>query len=80
MKGTRKNGKIFIVSDMLLYLQHDANINQRQFQITFFQLGLVGDNKACQKNFFKAKILMEISKQLQKFVYRIEEEAFYFIL
>ena len=33
-----------------------------------------------QKFFFKAKILIEVSKQLQKFVYRIEEEAFYFIL
>ena len=32
------------------------------------------------KKFFKAKILMEISKQLQKFVYRKEEEALYFIL
>ena len=39
------------MSDMFQILQHDAKINQRQFQITFFQLGLVGDNKKCQKNF-----------------------------
>ena len=68
------------MSDMVQTLQHDAKINRRQFQNTFYQLGFVGEFEACQKKIFKAKIPMEVSKQLQKFVYKIEEEAFYFIL
>ena len=42
-------------SDMLLYLQLDAKINWRQFQNTFFQLGLVGDKATCQKKIFQSK-------------------------
>ena len=80
MKGSRKSWKYWIVSDMLQTLQHDAKINWRQFQNTFFKLGPIGEFEACQKKIFKAKNPMEVSKQLQKFVYRIEEEAFYFIL
>ena len=80
MKGSRNKFIILIASEMVNLLQHDAKINWRQFQNTFFQLGPVGEFEACQKKFFKAKIPMEVSKQLQKFVYKIKEEAFYFIL
>ena len=80
IKGSRNFFRIFIVSDMLQTLQHDAKINWRQFQNTFFKLGPIGEFEACQKIIFKAKILMEVSKQLQKFVYMIKAEALYFIL
>ena len=53
---------------------------ERQFETAFFEVEPGQTLEPCQKKFFKAKILIEVSKQLQKFVYRIEEEAFYFIL
>ena len=53
---------------------------KRQWWYVFFQVESDQTWEPCQKNFFKAKILIEVSKQLQKFVYRIKEEAFYFIL
>ena len=56
IKGPRKKWKYLIVSDMLLYHQLDAKINWKQFQNTFFQLGLVGDKATCQKKNFQSKI------------------------
>ena len=43
------------MSDMLQTLQHDANINWRQFQNIFFKLGPIGEFEACQKKFFQSK-------------------------
>ena len=51
--------------DMVQTLQHDGKINRRQFQNTFYQLGLVGEFEACQKKNFEAKIWTEVSKQLK---------------
>ena len=44
---------------------HDINIFQRQFKNTFFQAGLNEIDWPCQRKIFKAKILIEVSKQLQ---------------
>ena len=55
MKGSRNFFRIFIVSEMVQTLQHDANITQRQFQNILFQIGLVGEFEPCQKNFFQSK-------------------------
>ena len=65
MKGPRNKFKILLVSDMLQDLQHDANTNFCKFKIAFFQHGPTGDNEACQKKIFEAKICVEVSKQLK---------------
>ena len=54
-KGSRNELEILIVSDMLQNLQHDAKINWRQFQNTFFKLGPVGEFEPCQKKIFQSK-------------------------
>ena len=80
MKGSRKNLKILfsVFGDPVVWTCYWYY--ERQLKYTFFQLGSDQTTGSRQKIFFKAKILIEVSKQLQKFVYRIEEEAFYFIL
>ena len=50
---------------MVQILQHDAKMNRSQFKITFFEIGPAGVFLTCQKFFLKAKILIEVSKQLQ---------------
>ena len=66
MKGPRNRLKILIVSDMVQGFQCDAKISWRQFQIAFFKVGPDEIPGPCQKFFFKCKILIEVSKQLQK--------------
>ena len=40
---------------MVQTLQHDAKINRRQYQNTFFQLGPIGEFEPCQKKIFQSK-------------------------
>ena len=65
MKGPRNEFKIFIVSDMVPTFRYDANIYQRQCQITFSQHGPVEMLGPCQKVIFQSKNSHEVSKQLQ---------------
>ena len=55
MKGSWNELKIFIVSDMVPTFRYDANIYQRQCQITFFQHGPVEMLGPCQKLIFQSK-------------------------
>ena len=50
---------------MVHQFQHDANSFYRQSKNAFLKDGLGEIDGPCQKKIFKAKILIEVSKQLQ---------------
>ena len=79
-KGSRKIFKIYYSCIHGSWVCTCYRYYESPFETAFFGVEPDQTLEPCQKNFFIAKILIEVSKQLQKFVYRIEEEAFYFIL
>ena len=74
MKGPRNKLKILTVSDMVHQFQHDANIICSQSKSVFFKAGPDEIPGPCQKLFFNCKILIEVSKQLQKLNKDIQED------
>ena len=66
MKGPRNKFEIFIVSDMVPTFRYDANIYQRQCQITFFQHGPVEMLGPCQKVIFQSKNLIRSNQTAAK--------------
>ena len=65
---------------MFLYHQLHVKINERQFQNTFFKLGLVGDNETCQKNFFQSKNSNGSKQTAAKVCLQDQRRGFYFIM
>ena len=53
------------MSDMVHQFQIDGNRIRRQLKSASLQVGLDEIDGPCQKIFFKAKILIEVDKQLQ---------------
>ena len=62
------------MSEMVHRFQHDANIICIQSKSVFFKLGPDEIPGPCQNFFFNCKILIEVSKQLQKLNKDIQED------